>query len=282
MSAIQKKTKAQPQGGGRYVLELKTVHSHIFRVLFEALKEILTDVNIIFNDSGMKIFAMDSSHCVMVHLKLDADKFRQTGGHFYCEKELSIGVNLNCLWKLIKTVGNGGDVISWYIEKDKQDTLHIRIDNAEKGSQTNFKLRLLDLDEDEIELQRDIDFDNEITMPSQDFQKLCRDMSNLADELEIKMCGQRLEFSCKGDFAEQDTIIGPSTDEGGVDFSKYSNGKIIQGTFSLKYLLQFTKATNLCNSIKILIENDLPLVMEYSVASLGSLKFLLAPKNKKE
>ena len=58
-----------------YILELKTVQSSAIRVLIEALKEILTDVNIIFDSTGMKIMAMDSAHTVLVYLKLEHDKF---------------------------------------------------------------------------------------------------------------------------------------------------------------------------------------------------------------
>ena len=36
-----------------YILELKTVQSSAIRVLIEALKEILTDVNIIFDETGI-------------------------------------------------------------------------------------------------------------------------------------------------------------------------------------------------------------------------------------
>ena len=35
-----------------YILELKTVQSSAIRVLIEALKEILTDVNIMFDENG--------------------------------------------------------------------------------------------------------------------------------------------------------------------------------------------------------------------------------------
>ena len=45
-----------------YVLELQTVQASAFRILVEALKEILTDANFEFDESGMKIVAMDSSH----------------------------------------------------------------------------------------------------------------------------------------------------------------------------------------------------------------------------
>ena len=58
-----------------YSLEIKTVQSAAFRVLTEALKEILTDANFEIDSTGIKVMAMDSSHTVLVHLKLSADNF---------------------------------------------------------------------------------------------------------------------------------------------------------------------------------------------------------------
>jgi proliferating cell nuclear antigen len=55
------------------------------------------------------------------------------------------------------------------------------------------------------------------------------------------------------------------------------SNKIIQGIFSLKNLGYFIKCTNLCNQIEMFLENDLPLVVKYSVASLGDIKLCLVP-----
>ena len=53
--------------------------------------------------------------------------------------------------------------------------------------------------------------------------------------------------------------------------------RIIQGFYSLKNLNYFIKCTNLCNQIELYIDNDLPLIIKYSVASLGELKLGLSP-----
>ena len=37
-----------------YIIEVKTVQTNAFKTLCEALKEILTDTNLIFNDDGIK------------------------------------------------------------------------------------------------------------------------------------------------------------------------------------------------------------------------------------
>ena len=53
----------------KLVLEVKTVQSSAFRILIEAKKEILTDANLQFDETGMKVIAMDASHTVLVHLR---------------------------------------------------------------------------------------------------------------------------------------------------------------------------------------------------------------------
>ena len=84
------------------ILEIKTVQSAAFRVLTEALKEILTDANFEFDETGIKIMAMDSSHTVLVHLKLNADNFES----YHCQNKRILGINMLNLFKLIKTMGN--------------------------------------------------------------------------------------------------------------------------------------------------------------------------------
>jgi hypothetical protein len=58
---------------------------------------------------------------------------------------------------------------------------------------------------------------------------------------------------------------------------KQDSSKIIQGEFSLKNLSYFIKCTNLCPQIEVYLENDLPLVVKYNVASLGEIKLCLSP-----
>ena len=65
--------------------------------------------------------------------------------------------------------------------------------------------------------------------------------------------------------------------DGSMEFiQKQDSDKVIQGEFSLKNLGYFIKCTNLCNQIEMYLENDLPLVVKYNVASLGEIKLCLA------
>jgi proliferating cell nuclear antigen len=254
-----------------FVLEVQTVQAAAFRILIEALKEILTDANFEFDATGMKIVAMDSSHTVLVHLRLNSENFET----YICNKsKLILGINLINFYKLMKIMGNN-DTLSLKVDEDDMSSLNIIIENSEKNTVTRFKLNLMDLHEENIEVPPP-SFESVITMPALDFQKICRDMHTLADEIELKSVGEQLIFGCKGQFAEQETSIGSSSN--GLSFIQNTKDKIVQGVYALKHLVLFSKCSNLCNSVELYLKNDFPLIIKYTVASLGEIKLCLAPK----
>lgn len=250
----------------KHSLELRTVQSSAFKVLVEAMKELLTDTPIEFDETGMKIVSMDNSHIVLVHLKLDAGKFE----HYHCTNKIVIGVNMLNLYKLIRSI-NSNDILTLFIDADDMNHLGIKIENGEKNTKTTYKLNLLDLDNPNIHVEP-ASFESVITLPSIDFQKLCRDMKNIAEFVEIKNIRSQLMLSCKGDFCAQETIIADAENS-----SAGSSGtEIVQGIFNLNYLVMFTKCTNLCNTVELHLKNDYPLLIKYTVASLGEIKLVLA------
>ncbi len=257
------------------ILEIKTVQASAFRILVEALKEILTDANFECDETGIKMIAMDSSRTVLVHLKLQADKFES----YVCKEKKVLGISMINLFRVIKTMNNN-DTLTLFLEKEKDSVLGIKIENSEKNTTSTFHLNLMDLHVDNIQIPS-VEFESVITMPSTDFQKIIRDMHNYADLIDIKSVEDHLIFSCKGDFCSQETIIGET--QTGMNFAKNKKpDEIIQGEFALKHLVLFGKCTNLCNSIQMFLKNDYPLVIKYTVASLGEIKLCLAPSCNEE
>lgn len=253
-----------------YKLKLTTEQAGAFRILVEALKEILTEGNFIFDESGIKLMAMDSTHTILIHMKLDSDNFE----FFHCPKKISIGVHMSNFFKLIKTMGNS-ETLTLFVENENENKLGIKINNSEKNSQTIYKLNLLDIEDNNISIPP-AEFETELSLPSGDFQKIIRDMVNIGENIEIKSIGSQLILNCSGDFASQETTLGETNN--GLKFNQTSPESLpIQGEFSLKYLSLFTKCTNLCNQINIYIKNDYPLIIKYAVASLGNIKLCLAP-----
>jgi proliferating cell nuclear antigen len=251
---------------------LKTVQSSAFKTLIEALKDILTECNIEIDNVGIRIITMDLSHTVLVHLRLD-----QNFEFFECRQKTVIGVNVLNLFKLIRTMTTS-DTLTLSVEESNLNVLLITIENGEKNTITNYKLNLIDLNEDIIKIP-DTEFESIITMPSNAFQKLCKDMINVGDNVEIKSVNRQLIFTTKGEFAEQETIIGENM---GTTFKNADDNHITQGIFALKHLVMFTKCTNLSNSVQLLFKNDYPIICRWQVASLGFIKLCLAPKGDDE
>jgi proliferating cell nuclear antigen len=257
------------------VLTIKTVQINPFRTLMTALKDILLETNISFQPDGIRIINMDKSHTILAHLYLAAQNFE-----FYeCKKEkIIIGVNMFHLFKLINSIDND-DTLTMYIENNDYvdgivSHLALKFENGNIKQCKTQKLKLIEPEQEELSYP-DVKFSSIINLPSGDFQKIIRDLSCISEKLEIKSVGNELIFKCSGQFASAEVHRAES--DGGMEFKvKQDSSKVIQGEFSLKNLGYFIKCTNLCPQIEIYLENDLPLVVKYDVASLGSIRLCLA------
>jgi len=261
------------------ILTIQTVQIAPFRTLMTAMKDILLETNITFSKEGIKIINMDKSHTILAHLSLEAQNFEL----YECKMDkIIIGVNMFHLFKLINTIDND-DTLTIYIEEaDYTDGivqfLGLKFENGDIKQHKIQKLRLIEPDNEELDVP-DVTFSSVINLPSVDFQKIIRDLSCISDKIEIKSVttndGAELIFKCMGGFAHAE--IRRAESDGNMEFiKKQEASKIIQGEFSLKNLGYFIKCTNLCNQIEMYLENNLPLVVKYNVASLGIIKLALA------
>jgi proliferating cell nuclear antigen len=182
------------------------------------------------------------------------------------------------LFKLINTIEND-ETLTIYIENSDYvdgvvSYLTLKYENGVIKQCKTHKLRLIEPDPEELQYP-DVKFSSVINLPSTDFQKIIRDLTCISEKLEIKSVGNELIFKCSGQFASAE-IHRAESNESMSFILKQDSSKIIQGEFSLKNLGYFIKCTNLCQQIEVCLENDLPLVVKYKVASLGEIKLCLS------
>jgi proliferating cell nuclear antigen len=244
-------------------MKFVSIQASAFKAVFEVLKDILNDVNIYFKPNGMRIITLDTACSALVDMFLSAENFEE----YSCPQEVIAGVNISNTFKLLKTITNN-DTITMSIEN--KEFIDILIHNDSKKSITKFQLKLLDINEEQIELP-EVEMSVVTTMQSTDFQRICRDMNNIATNVTIVRSDQKFNIKCEGDFANQNTTIECSDNT--------CDGNSVTGMYSLKYLNIFTKATGMCSTVQILQEQENRfLVLKYNVANLGDLKFYLATK----
>jgi proliferating cell nuclear antigen len=241
-------------------MKLKSIQASAIKNLFEVLKDIINDVNIYFTSEGIKIIAFDIARVTLVHVFMAAENFEE----YECAHDTTVGINILNIFKLIKSI-RSNDVLTMEV---RDENLFISVQNDSKKSTSNFSVKLLDLNEDELEIP-EITMRYQTSISSVDFQKLVRDMANIGSDMTITRTGNQIIFKSEGDFASQETNI-EQTETVPED---------AQGLFKLKYLSMFTKGTILCSIVQILQnpEPDSPIVFQYTIANLGDIKFYLAP-----
>jgi proliferating cell nuclear antigen len=242
-------------------MHLKTIQASAFKSIFEVLKDVLNDANIVFDANGMKILTLDTARTALIDLTLSSENFEE----YTCEYETVVGVNMANLFKLLKIIGNS-DTLELTVTR--RDSMTLKVVNSEKNTSTVFDLKLLDINDDRIELPN-VPIESVTTLASVDFQRLCRDMGNISSEINIFRKDSVLLMSCEGEFAKQSTEIECVEV---VDIP-------VRGLYSLKYLNIFTKATTMSSKMQLRLNSTTNfLVLHYNVANLGHMEFYLAPK----
>lgn len=228
---------------------------------------------------GIAIKATDSSKTLYINVKLNATAFNK----FYCKrKSLDIGINLIEFYKLIKTFDKE-EILSMYINEEERQNLYLKLVNEEKKTESLLNLKLLDLDKSNFSIP-EASFHSKIIFNTANFHKICREMSQIAEYLEIKCTKNKIDFTCKGDNSGRTTtfLSDPNNGVRIVFDSNKDTPPIIQGIFELKYLIMFSKYSNLCNDIIIYMKNNFPLCIQYNVATLGIMTVCLTPINEND
>jgi proliferating cell nuclear antigen len=264
---------------------IKSTKAIILKNLFEIIKPYIKETIMVIHPEYIKISTLDIGQSSVTYIKLDANKFES----YYCEKPIQIGLETTTFFKALKPA-NRRETITLFMDRDDPDKLGVELADPFQGKVKEYKLNLLALD-DKVVSVADIEFDYIINMPSGQFQQIIKDIHLLDGKIvEIKSLGKQLIFNCTDGIAEFRTSISEIDDalnkdqktllqQNGEDirsvkFEKNTE-KIVQGRFKLTYLMNFIKASHLCDTMSIYLTNDKPLVLEYHVADLGKIRFIL-------
>jgi hypothetical protein len=97
------------------MFEARLTQGVLLKKLLEAVKDLVTDANFDCSATGFSLQAMDSSHVSLVSMQLRADGF----DHFRCDRNLSMGINLGNMAKMLKCAGNE-DVVTMKVRAGGQ------------------------------------------------------------------------------------------------------------------------------------------------------------------
>ncbi|MCJ1440471.1 MAG: proliferating cell nuclear antigen [Stictis urceolatum] len=215
---------------------------------------------------------MDNSHVALVSMMLKSDTFSP----YRCDRNIALGINLTSLTKVLRCAQNE-DILTLKAE-DAPDVVNLVFENTEVDRLSEYDIKLMDIDQEHLGIP-ETEYAATISMPSADFQKICRDLMALSESVSIEATKEGVKFACQGDIGSGSVTLRSHTNleqpgkNVNIDLSEP-----VALTFSLKYLVNFCKASGLSDSVKLCLSNEVPLLVEYELASNSWLRFYLAPK----
>lgn len=257
-------------------LDIVTTKAIVLKNLFDVLKDIIYDGNLVFDDTGLKFSAVDGHQVAFVDLILPATWFDE----YHCESKMYLGVSLKNLHTMIKTANNH-DIINMYMKDGADAHLNICITSNDR-CQNVFELKLIEENTQGWDMN-DLEFDAVFTLQSAWFHALCKNMGQFDDYITIMCDDDGLTFKCSGDIGSRTTTINPFVNDDSdlpatLVQQSGDDREDFTGTYATRYLILFNKATVLSSTVFLYLKRSLPLIMKFNVGSDGELKFCLVPQ----
>jgi len=96
--------------------------------------------------------------------------------------------------------------------------------------------------------------------------------------VEIETSKEAVKFSVSGDIGAGSITIKQNSNEKDNERVNLQIDSPVKLTFALRYLNMFNKAVSLSNFVSLNMSEENPLMVEYKIDDLGTLRFYLAPK----
>ncbi|EHA8590113.1 Proliferating cell nuclear antigen [Cocos nucifera] len=250
------------------MLELRLVQGSLLKKVLEAIRELVNDANFDCSATGFSLQAMDSSHVALVALLLRSEGFE----HYRCDRNLSMGMNLNNMAKMLRCAGND-DIITIKAD-DGSDTVTFMFESPNQDKIADFEMKLMDIDSEHLGIP-DAEYHAIVRMPSAEFARICKDLSSIGDTV----TKEGVKFSTAGDIGTANIVCRQNkTVDKPEEATIIEMQEPVSLTFALRYMNSFTKATPLSETVTISLSSELPVVVEYKIADMGYIRFYLAPK----
>lgn len=252
----------------QYEFYIRTHQTGVFKHLFETLKDILEDINIVITNEGIFIRETSKSQVVIANIHLKA-KDLGDDGEYICNMNSVVGINAKMMNDALKIINAKEESIVMYKLKSDPGKLVIYTDG--KFNRYQAVLSLLDVDKRDINVDN-YKYDLVHELSSKEFQDMCKMFAKNDPYIDIHGSSDSIKFVSNGTIEITKMYSEIEGKEENTDWS-------VQSSFSIGILNSLTKATNVNQTMTLMIKKDAPLFIRYPVDNLGFLDFLLFPKS---
>lgn len=287
------------------MLEALVDASNLWKRLVECINALVNEANFNCSPGGLSIQAMDSSHVALVHVLLRDDCFVK----YQCERNTVLGINLASMSKVLKIV-EGTDSLALRHDEDS-DVITLTSENTEKTRRCEYQLKLLEIESESLGIP-EMDYRSTVTLSSNEFSKIVRDMTVFGDIVTIAISKEGVKFSSAGFVGQgytflqasgltdrttagvkseikaesmhvDDEEILPSRKHAKVDSAEAIGVEVqtdepITLSFAIRFMNILAKGSTLSDRVTLKFAKDSPCMVEYGIDNVGYLRYYLAPK----
>ena len=195
----------------------------------DASNAICKDVNFECSEKGLQVQSMESVQVALVSLVLRGSAFAD----FKCDRLMSLGMNVGSVGKMMKRCGpNDSLKISW---QHDSDTATFQCQSSQDDRITDFNLKLMQICGERVEIPEK-HYKVVAKLPSGEVQKICRDLKEFGETMQISGSKEWVRFSVQGDIGAGIVMLKPRESEKLEECVALKVCAPVTATFALRYL----------------------------------------------
>merc|ERR1712130_788870 len=174
----------------------------------------------------------------------------------------SLGMNIESLSKIFKMCGPNDSLKLRY--QNDADTLNFQCESSDDDRISDFDLKLMQIESEHMEIPEQ-QYKVVAKMPSSEFQKICRDLKEFGETMQIQASKEGIRFSVQGDVGTGNVMLKPRESDKPEEKVALTVHEPVVATFALRYLNNFAKAAPLCGAVELGLGPDAPLLVKYDL-----------------
>jgi proliferating cell nuclear antigen len=211
---------------------------------------------------GLHLMAMDPSQISMVSFTMPKSAFVE----YDVSEERKIGIDISQLSNVLSR-GKKGEKVELAVEEGR---LVIRF-TGEKHKRT-FKVPLIESGE-RSQREPKIEFKSHATIKADAIKETLKDAKLVSSHVRLQLTPQQFLVEVRGENGE----VKAEFDNGSPELLELHTEAPVKATFPLQYLEDMVKATSGNSLVKINLETDRPLKLEYEIEG-AKIVYYLAPR----
>ena len=254
----------------------KTNEAHVIKCLSELLQNNIKNTCFEIDSKGIRLKMTDSNKKILIDLELFSENFSLY--KLKTNKKLNIGLNQTHFYKMLKTIKKK-DSLVFFIQDEKSMDLGIQIIPKEKNRITTSYIKIQNIQHVDIDVPTG--YDTPAIVPSNDYQKMCKDMVNISNSIIVTSKKYSIKFNSNaGSVYSREVIFG--------EIDQYSNEEVqeVRQDFDTEQLIRICKiaglSNNNSNNMLIFQKEGLPLLFKSAVGSLGKISIFVKSKDQIE